>query len=102
MLGRRRQAGSLSEKSALERQQDAIDELAHLMERYADRLPFEAGDFAKRYLDGRLKVGVKLRSRRDRKDFHFIVSRRGLEHESPVRGERRHLSGVRLAEVVVR
>jgi hypothetical protein len=69
------QADALPEKSLLKRQHDALNELADLMKRYDDRLTLECRNLGQRYVEGRLEIGLKLRSRGDGDEFHVIVSR---------------------------
>src|SRR5258708_6181809 len=45
------------------------------MKRYDERLTLQSGDLGERYVDGRLNVIVKLRSRRDGQEFHLVISR---------------------------
>jgi hypothetical protein len=74
-------ASSLVEKSRFERQQNALDQLAHLMERYDNRFSFETGSLAKGYIEGRLKFCLKLRSGGGGHEFHIIVSRYDIGRE---------------------
>lgn len=72
------------EEALLKRQQDAVNELTHLMESYRNRLSFDTSRLSERYVDGRLDICVKLRSRNSGKELHLIVSRSGLESKSTV------------------
>src|SRR6185437_13363777 len=72
----------LREKSALERQHDALNEMADLMQRYDDRLTLQGRDFAERYIDGRLTVVLNGRSRRHCDKFHLLIAGVGPEEHS--------------------
>lgn len=71
---RQGQAGAaLAEKSLLKRQQDARDEIAHLLQNANDGLTFKALNLAERYVEGRLELYLELRSRCCGEKFHVIV-----------------------------
>lgn len=53
-----RQAGAL-EETTFKRQQDALREIAHLLEDCRDRLAFNSGNFCERYVNGRMQVALK-------------------------------------------
>jgi hypothetical protein len=93
---------ALGEEAVFKRQQYAVNQLAHLMQRYSDRLPFEAGRLGERYIDGRLKVCLKLRSRLNGKELHFIFSRCNFENKTAVGNERGVFGRIGLGQVLVR
>lgn len=64
------------EKALLKRQQDALDELAHLMEDCNDRLTLKALNVGERYTEGRLRACLKLRSRNSGEEFILIAGTR--------------------------
>src|SRR6266446_358104 len=66
------------EEALLKRQQDAVNEPAHLMERYANRLSFQSLNFAEGYLDGRLNIGLKLRAWGSDHEFPLVVARHDI------------------------
>jgi hypothetical protein len=75
-------------KSLLERHQDALNELAHLVEDCDNRLSLETLDLAKRYIEGRLQIYLKIRARDCGCDFHIIVGRVGRQNRPfDVRGD---------------
>lgn len=95
---------ALGEEAVFKRQQCAVNQLAHLMERYANRLPFQTRGLGERYVNGRLKLCIKLRSRFDGHQFHLIVSRCnvGFKDEPLIGNEVGHFAGIGLCEVVMR
>lgn len=87
--------GKQSEEALLKRQQDALDEMAHLMERYANRLPFEPDRLSERYIESRLEICLKLRSRHNGQEGHIIISRSGLKDKTLVGNEGGRRVGLR-------
>jgi hypothetical protein len=69
-------------KSSFERQNDALNELAHLLKRCDDRLTLDSSDLGKRYIEARLEIALKLRSRLNGDELFAMVSRGdvGLEN----------------------
>lgn len=68
-------APGLRKKSALERQQDALDEIAQIRKDVDNRFTFETPDIAKRYVEGRLKICLKLRSGRGGEEIECFFGR---------------------------
>jgi hypothetical protein len=66
-------ADCLREKSAFERQQDALDEIAHLVEDCRNRLTFESLDVSKSYAERRLIFCLELRARQTGEQFHIVL-----------------------------
>jgi hypothetical protein len=64
----------LSKETLLERQNDALNELADLFQAYDERLTLECRDWGQRYIDGRLEIALKLRSGRYGDEFHLVIS----------------------------
>ena len=62
------------EKPVVERQKDALNQLTNLFERYDRRLTSKPRDIAKCYVKDGLCIALKLRSRRNNKVFHVVVS----------------------------
>jgi hypothetical protein len=74
----------LGEEALFKRQQDALNELANLAQRYDQRLTVNSCDIGQRYVEGGPNIGLKLRSRRNGDEFFAVVSRcdvRLKEHE---------------------
>jgi hypothetical protein len=65
--------GKSREEALLKRQQDALDELAHLMEDCNNRLTLEALNIGERYAEGRLYICLKLRARNGGEEFILIA-----------------------------
>lgn len=70
-MGANRPQNLLREESVSERQKNALDEIAHLVEDCDNRLSLKTLDFAKRYVEGRLGVNVKFRSRSNGEVFNL-------------------------------
>lgn len=65
----------LREKSSFERQQDAVDELSHLMEDCDNVLSFETLNIAQRYTEARLDICLEIRSWDCGRNFHIVLGR---------------------------
>lgn len=88
--------GNLIEEALLKRQQDALDEIAHLREDCRNRLRLPVFDLAERYAEGRLKLCLKFRTFGCDEEFHAVFWRKpfirkndllfGLDQARPFRG----------------
>jgi len=68
----------LREKSTFERQQDALNEMAHIVEDCRNRLTVNS-NLAERYVEGRLEIGIKFRTRCGGHEFEArIPGRSGI------------------------
>lgn len=65
----------LRKKSTFERQQDLLDELAHLVEDSNNRLTLESSNIAQGYIEGRINLYLEVRSRNTGCDFHIVLGR---------------------------
>jgi hypothetical protein len=65
----------LREKPAFERQQDALNELAHLVEDCDNRLTLESLNLGQRYIKGRLDICLEIRAGDGSGNFHIILGR---------------------------
>jgi len=68
-----RQAGANLEKSLLKCQQDAINQITHLVEHCNNRFSFKSPNFVERYLENRLTIILKLRERRRGEEFTLFL-----------------------------
>jgi hypothetical protein len=59
----------------LERQQDALDEIAQIRKDVDDRFTFKAADIAERYVKGRFEICLKFRTRRGGQEFECFFRR---------------------------
>ena len=76
----------LRKKSAIERQQDFIDELSELVEDCNNALTLESIDIAQRYVEGWTSLYLEIRSRNTGRNFHIVLGhpRKKLSFSDPL------------------